>query len=117
MNGIDGVCPEFNCDYTYINTDALITSQTLTNNVDLVIDGVNLPFEDIVVRVNNAYCDIANMVASADQITCTLTANPAAGVWDVEIFDLKGLIPVDPSVDKIEVDLVIDSVSPREFLN
>ena len=22
VNGIDGVCPEFNCDYTYIDTDA-----------------------------------------------------------------------------------------------
>ena len=26
VNGIDGVCPEFNCDYTYINTTALITA-------------------------------------------------------------------------------------------
>lgn len=73
INGIDGVCPGFNCDFTYINTDSLITSQTLENGNELTITGTLLPYEDINIRVNNAYCDIANMVATADQITCTLT--------------------------------------------
>ena len=53
------------------------------------------------------------MVATETQITCTLTQLPAAGVWDVELFDLKGLIPVDSSADKIDVELVIDSVTPN----
>ena len=26
VNGIDGVCPELNCDYTYIATTAQITA-------------------------------------------------------------------------------------------
>lgn len=73
INGIDGVCPDFNCDFTYINTDSLITGQTLENGNELTIVGSLLPTEDIVIRVNNAYCDIANMVATESQITCTLT--------------------------------------------
>ena len=37
VNGLEGICPEFNCDYLYIATVSEITSQTLTNGVDLVI--------------------------------------------------------------------------------
>ena len=43
VNGVEGVCPEFNCDYIYIDTDSEIQGQTLTNGVDLTITGVGLP--------------------------------------------------------------------------
>ena len=56
VNGVDGVCPEFNCDYIYIDTDSEIQSQTLTNGVDLTISGVGLPTEDIQVKFANAEC-------------------------------------------------------------
>ncbi len=76
-----------------------------------------MPTEDVNIRLNNAYCDITNMVATESEITCTLTSLPAAGSWNIEVFDLKGLIPVDPSTALIEVDLVIDSVTPNTQLN
>ena len=25
VNGIEGVCPDFNCDFVYVETDGLIT--------------------------------------------------------------------------------------------
>jgi len=56
VNGIDGVCPEFNCDYVYVDTTALITGQTLTNNA-LTITGTNLPTTDVAVALANSQCD------------------------------------------------------------
>ena len=53
VNGIDAVCPNFNCDYLYISTDKVITAQTLTNGVDLTITGTGLPTENIVVKFAN----------------------------------------------------------------
>lgn len=98
VNGIDGVCPEFNCDYLYIDTDKLIQSQTLTNGVDLTITGVGLPTEDIRVRFANAECT-DGITATETEITCTLNFLPAAGSWDVKLTDYRGLIPIDSAVE------------------
>lgn len=57
VNGIDGVCPSFNCDYAYIESNATITAQSLSNERDLVIEGTNLPVEDLVIGLANAHCD------------------------------------------------------------
>ena len=32
VNGLDGVCPEFNCDYVYVDPTSLITGQTLSGD-------------------------------------------------------------------------------------
>ena len=55
VNGIDGVCPDFNCDYLYIDTDKFVTTQTLTNGVDLIITGTGLPTDtdNLVVKFAN----------------------------------------------------------------
>lgn len=82
VNGIDAVCPDFNCDYLYIDTDSVIQSQTLTNGVDLTITGVGLPTEDIKVRFANAECE-GEIIATDTEVTCTLNFLPAAGSWDV----------------------------------
>jgi len=82
VNGIDAVCPDFTCDYLYIDTDAVIQSQALTDGVDLTIIGVGLPTEDIQVRFANAECE-GEIIATDTQVTCTLNFLPAAGSWDV----------------------------------
>jgi len=115
VNGIDGVCPEFNCDYIYIDTDKAIQTQTLTNGVDLTITGVGLPTEDIRVRLANAEC-LGDITATETEITCSLNFLPAAGSWNVKVTDYRGDIPND-SVDLISVGLVIDSVTPDIDLN
>jgi len=38
---------------------------------------------------------------------------PAAGSWDVQVIDYRGLIPLDASLAKIDVELVITSISPN----
>lgn len=42
---------------------------------------------------------------------------PAAGSWNVQVIDFRGLIPIDASVNKIAVELVITSISPNSALN
>ena len=53
VNGIDGVCPNFNCDYLYVEPAGEITAQALNGN-DLTIDGTNLPTTNVVVRLANS---------------------------------------------------------------
>ena len=92
VNGVVGVCPEFNCDYLYIDTASEIQTQTLTNGVDLTITGVGLPTEDIQVKFANAEC--STITASDTEITCSLNFLPAAGSWDVKLIDYRGYIPI-----------------------
>ena len=116
VNGIDGVCPDFNCDYIYIDTESIIQDQQLTNGVDLTIIGVGLPTEDIKVKFANAEC-LGEIIASDTQITCSLNFLPAAGEWCIELIDFRGLIPSEDDIDLIEVDLVIAGISPNSDLN
>lgn len=93
VNGVVGVCPEFNCDYLYIDTASEIQTQTLTNGVDLTITGVGLPTEDIQVKFANAECT-GTITVSDTEITCSLNFLPAAGSWDVKLIDYRGYIPI-----------------------
>lgn len=88
VNGIDGVCPEFNCDYAYFEPTGVITGQSLTNGVDLVITGTNLPTENVAVRFANSECN--SITASETEISCSLTMMPAAGSWSVRVYDING---------------------------
>ena len=115
VNGISGVCPEFNCDFLYIEPTSQITSQSLTNGVDLTIQGTALPTENIRVLLANSECQ--TITASETEITCSLADLPAAGTWDVQVIDYRGLIPLDENLDCIDVDLVVDSISPNSDLN
>ena len=57
------------------------------------------------------------ITATETEITCTLNFLPAAGSWDVKLIDFRGLIPIEETVEKISVDLVIDSITPNTDLN
>ena len=114
VNGIDGVCPSFNCDYLYTSTSAVVTGQSLSGST-LTITGTGLPTADVKVKFSNAECIVQS--GTNVQITCTLSISPAAGSWDVRVTDLSGLIPVDAAVAKIDIALVVTSVSKTTDLN
>jgi len=114
VNGIDGVCPDFNCDYVYVDTTSIITSQTLSGET-LTIVGTNLPTSDVSVALANSVC--GTVTATTTQISCTLTTPSAAGAWDVVVTDLSGLIPVQGGTTQISVALTVSSVSPASGLN
>lgn len=115
VNGIEGVCPEFNCDYIYVSTSSLITSQSLSGS-RVTVGGVDLPTSnELQVKLSNAQCSIVS--ASSTQITCDLDILPAAGSWNVKVTDEFGLIPLDTGVALIDIGLTIDSVAPQSGLN
>lgn len=114
VNGLEGVCPEFNCDYLYTSAPSLITGQTLATQA-LTITGTALPTTDIRIVLGNTEC--GNIVATDTQITCDLDVLPAAGSWNVELYDPSGLTPIETSVAKIDVVLVVSGVSPATGLN
>jgi hypothetical protein len=55
VNGIEGVCPEFNCGYVYVDTASLITGQSMSGD-DLTITGTNLPTSNVSVKLSNSEC-------------------------------------------------------------
>ena len=114
VNGIEGVCPSFNCDYTYVDSTSLITSQSISGDI-LTILGTNLPTAGVRVALANSVCDTVS--ASPTQITCTLTTPAAAGSWDVQVTDSSGLIPIDSTIAQISIALTLTGVSPASGLN
>lgn len=118
VGGIAGLCPSFNCDYLYKTAPSMITAQTLgTNGLDITITGTSLPttVADLRVVLGNAEC--GTITASETEITCSLSVLPAAGSWDVELYEPKGRVPVDTTVAKIDVALVVSSITPSTGLN
>ena len=53
VNGIEGVCPDFNCDYVYVQSEGQITGQVLSGDT-LTITGTNLPTSDVGVKLANS---------------------------------------------------------------
>ena len=115
VNGLEGVCPDLNCDFMYTQPTSEVTAQALASGTDLTITGTGLPTESVRVALGNTQC--GTVTATETEITCTLAALPAAGDWDVQVFDLKGLVPIQTDLAKINVPLVITSVSPAADLN
>lgn len=115
VNKIDGLCPNFNCDYVYGTAPSEITAQALANGKDITITGTKLPTKDIKVVLGNTEC--GTITASETEITCSLVVLPAAGTWNVELYEPKGLVPVKAETAKISVALVVTSISPATNLN
>ena len=114
VKGLEGLCPDFNCNYEYKAATSEITAQSLTEKA-LTITGTGLPTTDVTVELGNAKC--GTVTASATEITCTLAVYPAAGSWDVRVYEPKGLVPIKADTAKITVALVVNSITPNTDLN
>ena len=115
VDGIEGLCPNFNCDYLYKTAPSEITAQSIADNVNISITGTSLPVTDVRVVLGNAEC--GTVTASETSITCTLAVLPAAGSWDVEVYEPKGRVPIASTVSKISIPLVVTSITPDSNLN
>lgn len=115
MNGIEAICPNMNCDYTYSEPKAKITSQKLTGNV-VEVAGENLPVSaDTEVSIGGTACAINEKTAT--KIKCTLAVKPSAGEWDVLVRDSDGKAKKDAGLAKISVPLTVTAVSPNKDIN
>jgi len=117
VEGMPAACANNNCDYLYVDSTALITSQSLSGRT-LTITGTNLPTSLIDVRLGDVGCG-PTTADSATSITCTLLKGPAAGTYaQVDVQSADGLVPVDlASVSPIFVPLSGVSVFPSTSLN
>jgi len=114
VDGIEAICPNLNCDYTYSAPNAKITSQKLTGNV-IEVEGTDLPVTaDVEVSISGTACSINEKTAT--KVTCTLSSTPTAGDWHVEVRDSEGR--ANPgSVAKISIPLIVKTVSPKADIN
>jgi len=115
VNKLAGICHGFNCDYVYETATSKITAQALANGKDVKITGTSLPTTNVRVVLGNTECGA--VTATATEVTCTLTVLPAAGSWNVELYEAKGLVPIADGTAKIDVSLVVSSISPKSSLN
>ena len=110
VDGMSAACAHLNCDYLYVDSTALVTSQAINGNI-LTIQGSNLPTNLVDVRLGDVGC--GPTTGTADEITCTLTKGAAAGTYaKVEVQSADGLVPVDGSVIPITVNLANIAVTP-----
>lgn len=115
VNGIPAACANLNCDYMYVDSTALITSQSLSGNT-LTINGQNLPTDLMDVRLGDVGC--GPTTGTTTQITCTLTTGAAAGTYaKVDVLSAEGLVPVDAGVASITVNLSGLGIFPNTLLN
>ena len=64
VNNIEGLCPNFNCDYVYTAAASEISAQSLTNGVDIAIAGTGLPTTDVRVVLGNTACGTVSASAT-----------------------------------------------------
>mmetsp|Transcript_33613 Transcript_33613/g.44334 ORF Transcript_33613/g.44334 Transcript_33613/m.44334 type:complete len:308 (-) Transcript_33613:8160-9083(-) len=115
VKGIEGLCPGFNCDYLYAAAPSEITAQALASEKEITITGTSLPTTGVSVVLGNAKC--GTVTATETEIKCTLATLPAAGSWDVKVYEPKGLVPVKAGTAKIDVALEVTSITPSADLN
>jgi len=115
VNGVEAICPNMNCEYTYSEPKAKITSQKLTGNV-VEVEGENLPVSaDVEVSIGGTTCAINEKIAT--KIKCTMAVKPIAGDWDVIVRDSEGKAKKDAGVAQISVPLTVSAVSPNKDIN
>jgi len=77
INGFDAVCPDFNCDYMYVPTTALIEGTTLSGS-ELTITGIDIPIIESI-TFGTVDCEVTS--SSTTEVVCTLVNTPQAGSW------------------------------------
>ena len=108
------LCINLDCDYTYEESSAVVTSMTV-DGLEVTITGIDIPLETLEVEIG--YTDCAVSSASADQIYCTLEYPLFAGTWDPEVTAPNGLLAIDTLITPTTVTLTVDSITPSTGLN
>lgn len=116
VGGLPTLCPNFNCNYTYVVAIGEITGTTLSGTT-LTLTGTSLPLAANVVQISfgTVNCTIDEASSSDTTIVCTMTSYPMAGDWIAELQSKSGLIP--NSAATTNVALVVTAVSPSTSLN
>ena len=114
------ICKNLNCDYTYVEPPAKVTSLTVDDDgITVIITGEALPLELVSVELGNVQClvDQEFLPSTEIEIQCSLQGELPAGSWLPQIEDAKGLIFVDSAVEAHVIELTVTSISPKTGLN
>lgn len=117
IDGTPAMCLDLNCDFTYTESDALITSQSLDEYFfdEVIIYGTNLPdHDDDVMWFGPTRC--TEMEYTAEAITCILDDTRITGEWVADILTVYGLLPNEIS-ESITIPVDATSISPSTDVN
>jgi hypothetical protein len=117
VNGVEAICAtsDMDCSYEYIEPTALITSYDLSGTT-LTIGGTDLPTSGDIRLITFANNPCIVVSATTTEIVCTLPST-TAGDWKPIVIDQYGQVPLDPSLEVVEVPVTITSVYPTTALN
>ena len=117
IDGLEVLCPELNCDYTYTANVGIITSQSVSSKSVSII-GTELPTENVRVKFGGVECAATTIVASDTSISCELSSYPESGSWIVEVIGQYGKVVIDEAtVTAIDISLIVGSISPSTLIN
>jgi hypothetical protein len=110
VDGIPALCPNFNCEFAYIEAVGEITGQTVTGT-SVSITGTNLPTTGFTVTIADQECDTGSHNAIETEITCSLTEVPVAGNTNAVVKTDQGVVAIADGVAEIEIDITVTTVS------
>lgn len=74
VDGLPALCMNLNCDYKYVASTGVITSQTYNSSTKLItVNGTSLPTSGITINFGGVTCAVGTLTTSSTQYTCTLT--------------------------------------------
>jgi hypothetical protein len=113
VNGIVALCSNDNCDYTYTETESIVSSQTLVDN-EVTITGSALPISDASIKFGPTSCTVST--STETELLCTLDEDHVAGEWISQVITDAGVLPNEVA-EPITVSHQVDSVSPSTGVN
>jgi hypothetical protein len=116
VDGIVALCPNFNCDFAYVDTVGEITGMTLSGT-SVSIVGTDLPTSDFTVIIADQECNSGTHAAIATEITCSLDEVPVAGNVHAIVKTDQGHVSIAADTAELEVDLTISSATTTSDLN
>jgi hypothetical protein len=117
IDGMPALCVDLNCDFTYIASDSMLSTQVLAADDSLTLTGTLLPNDSTdKIRLGPVSCSITSH--SDAQIVCQLDDTRTSGSWRAYIRTEYGLIPNEiNAADKIVIPVVATGISPNVDVN
>jgi len=113
IDGIVALCPNDNCDYTYTDSESIVSAQSLVGN-EITITGTGLPVSDASIKFGPTPCSIST--STDTELLCTLEENHVAGEWISKVFTDSGVLATDIATP-IAVSHQVDSITPNSGIN
>lgn len=116
VDGRLALCTDLICDYSYVTSESLVSSQSLTDASVLTITGTSLPTNDASLNITLGPISCTQTSVSETEIKCTLDDTRVSGEWIAVLVSDSGLIPNEIST-AISIVASVSSISPSTDIN